>query len=94
MNNPPSSSCSIVLKTIQVGANTFLSRIFGLAREILLLRLLGVDALADAFNTAFMLPNSLRKIFAEGALTSAFVPSFIHTLKKDGKAPANALMTL
>lgn len=94
MNNRHSSSSSIVLKTIQVSANTFLSRIFGLAREILLLRLLGVDALADAFNTAFMLPNSLRKIFAEGALTSAFVPSFIHTLKKYGKSPANALMTL
>ena len=94
MNNTSSSSYSIILKTIQVGANTFLSRIFGLAREVLLLRLLGVDELADAFSTAFMLPNSLRKIFAEGALTSAFVPSFIHTLKKDGKSPANALMTL
>lgn len=94
MSNATPSSQSIILKTIQVGANTFLSRIFGLAREILLLRLLGVGVLADAFNTAFMLPNSLRKIFAEGALTSAFVPTFIHTLKKDGKRPANGLMTL
>ena len=85
---------SILKKTLEVGGNTFVSRIFGLAREILLMRYLGIGALADGFTTAFMLPNSLRKIFAEGALTAAFVPSFITIFKKEGKQQANSLTTL
>ncbi len=94
MSHLPKSSKSVIVKTIQVGANTLLSRIFGLAREILLMRFLGIGVMADAFTTAFMLPNSLRKIFAEGALSAAFVPSFIQSFKKEGKKSANALMTL
>lgn len=85
---------SLIGRTIKVGANTLMSRIFGLTREIFLMRLLGIGIMADAFTTAFMLPNSLRKIFAEGALTSAFVPTFIDSFKKEGKDSANALMTL
>ncbi len=85
---------SIIKKTIQVGANTLASRILGLAREILLMRYLGLGVFADGFTVAFMLPNSLRKIFAEGALTSAFVPTFITLFKKEGRQQANALTTL
>jgi putative peptidoglycan lipid II flippase len=85
---------SLLKKTLEVGGNTFLSRMLGLAREILLMRYLGVGILADAFTTAFMLPNSLRKIFAEGALTAAFVPTFITIFKKEGKDQANQLTTL
>lgn len=94
MNNSTSQSFSIIKKTIQVGANTLISRIFGLTREILLMRFLGIGIMADAFTTAFMLPNSLRKIFAEGALTSAFVPTFVQSFKVKGKDSANSLMTL
>jgi putative peptidoglycan lipid II flippase len=94
MTSHRSHSKSILAKTIHVGASTLISRIFGLAREILLLRFLGMGFIADAFDTAFMLPNSLRKIFAEGALTSAFVPSFIQSFKTEGKSSANALTTL
>lgn len=85
---------SIIKKTLQVGANTLVSRIIGLAREIFLMRYLGLGVLADGFTVAFMLPNSLRKIFAEGALTSAFVPTFITLFKKEGREQANALTTL
>jgi putative peptidoglycan lipid II flippase len=46
------------------------------------MRFLGVGIIADAFTTAFMLPNSLRKIFAEGALTAAFVPTLVAVQKR------------
>lgn len=68
---------SILAKTFQFGFFTFVSRILGTVREILQIRLLGIGALSDAFIMAFRIPNSLRKVFAEGALSSAFVPSFI-----------------
>ncbi|MCF7900012.1 murein biosynthesis integral membrane protein MurJ [Candidatus Babeliales bacterium] len=92
--NTVSDKKSLLKKTLEVGSNTFLSRMLGLTREILLMRYLGVDVLADAFTTAFMLPNSLRKIFAEGALTAAFVPTLITIYKKEGKDQASSLTTL
>lgn len=84
----------IIAKTIQVGGNTLISRFLGLAREIILMRFLGVGILADAFTAAFLIPNSLRKIFAEGALTAAFVPTFVNLFHKEGKERANQLMAL
>ncbi len=85
---------NILKKTMQVGSSTLMSRFLGLAREILLMRFLGVGVIADAFTTAFLIPNSLRKIFAEGALTAAFVPTFIALFHKGGKEKANQLMGL
>lgn len=85
---------SILQKTFQVGGNTLMSRFLGLAREILLMRFLGIGVAADAFTTAFLIPNSLRKIFAEGALTAAFVPTFVTLFHKGGKEKANELMAL
>ena len=84
---------SIIKKTAEVGGSTLLSRGFGLLREILKARYLGAGALADAFAVAFMIPNSLRKIFAEGALTAAFVPTIVSIVKNDDRREANALMT-
>ena len=84
---------SIIKKTIEVGGSTLLSRAFGLVREILKARYLGTNAMADAFFVAFMIPNSLRKIFAEGALTAAFVPTIVSIVKNDDRKEANALMT-
>lgn len=84
---------SIIKKTIEVGGSTLLSRGFGLLREILKARYLGTSALADAFSVAFMIPNSLRKIFAEGALTAAFVPTIVSIVKNDDRKEADALMT-
>lgn len=84
----------IISKTVQVGGNTLVSRFLGLAREIILMRFLGVGVLADAFTAAFLIPNSLRKIFAEGALTAAFVPTFVTLFHKEGRERANQLMAL
>ena len=60
--------------TLVVGSMTFLSRILGLARDVVLARLLGVSAGTDAFFVAFRIPNFLRRLFAEGAFNQAFVP--------------------
>jgi len=84
---------SIIKKTVEVGGSTLLSRGFGLIREILRARYLGTNAMADAFFVAFMIPNSLRKIFAEGALTAAFVPTIVSVVKHDDRKEANSLMT-
>jgi putative peptidoglycan lipid II flippase len=59
-----------------VSAATMLSRLLGLVREQLFAALMGATALADAFNVAFRIPNLLRDLFAEGALSQAFVPTF------------------
>ncbi|MDH5208637.1 MAG: murein biosynthesis integral membrane protein MurJ [Burkholderiaceae bacterium] len=57
-----------------VSSLTLLSRITGLARDMLISRLFGASAETDAFNVAFRLPNLLRRMFAEGAFQQAFVP--------------------
>jgi len=88
------SQKKILNKTIQVGCSTLLSRFFGILREILMVRYLGASGLSDAFLTAFKIPNSLRKIFAEGALSAAFIPTVVNTLKKKDPQSIAGLMTL
>lgn len=65
-----------------------ISRILGFIRDITIAQYLGVSMLSDAFFAAFRLPNFFRRIFAEGAFNSAFVPIFIEKLQeqKDGKS--------
>lgn len=81
-------------KTVQLGSLTLLSRAFGLIREVLLGRFLGSGMVSDAFFTAFKVPNMLRKIFAEGALSAAFVPRIVQTVRQEGKDEASKLITL
>jgi len=57
-----------------VGANTLVSRILGFVRDLVLARVFGADAGTDAFFVAFKIPNFLRRLFAEGAFATAFVP--------------------
>lgn len=57
-----------------MAAMTALSRVFGLAREMLIASLLGTTRFADIWNMAFMVPNLFRRFLAEGAMTSALVP--------------------
>ena len=59
-----------------IGGLTLVSRLFGFARDILLARVLGAGGVADAWQLAFQLPNLFRRLFAEGAFASAFVPLF------------------
>lgn len=66
-----------------VSSLTILSRLLGFAREILTAKFLGASAVADAFFVALRLPNFLRQVFAEGALSVAFVPMMSQTLAED-----------
>lgn len=59
---------------LTVSSMTFLSRILGFVRDLVIARLFGAGLLTDAFFVAFKLPNLLRRMFAEGAFSQAFVP--------------------
>lgn len=67
-----------------IGGLTLVSRVFGFARDILLARNLGAGGVADAWQLAFQLPNIFRRLFAEGAFASAFVPLFNQRMTNDG----------
>ncbi len=77
-----------------MGAATFLSRIAGLVREQTFAYVFGAGTWTDAFNVAFRIPNLLRDLFAEGAMSSAFVPTFNSVLTKQGKNSAFRLTNL
>jgi putative peptidoglycan lipid II flippase len=59
-----------------IGVATFASRILGFVRDIVLARLFGATPAADAFFVAFRIPSLLRELFAEGSMSSAFIPVF------------------
>lgn len=63
---------------------TLASRITGLVRELLMAATFGASALTDAFNVAFRIPNLLRRLFAEGAFSQAFVPVLAAAREQDG----------
>ncbi|MDR1655778.1 MAG: murein biosynthesis integral membrane protein MurJ [Treponema sp.] len=69
---------------------TFVSRILGLLREMTKASFLGTSALSDAFSVAFMIPNLFRRLFAEGSIAAAFIPTFKEYLlnEETGKAGA------
>ncbi len=71
-----------------VSAMTMLSRITGLIRETITARLLGAGAESDAFFIAFRIPNLLRRLFAEGAFSQAFIPILSQTNATQGKSAA------
>ena len=77
---------------------TFLSRILGMVRDVVLAAVFGSGMAADAFYVAFRIPNLLRRLFAEGSLTIAFIPVFTEYLtlrsKKDVCELASAVFTL
>ncbi|MGQ0278363.1 murein biosynthesis integral membrane protein MurJ [Sphingopyxis sp. Q841] len=82
---------SLVKSVGTIGGLTLLSRIFGFARDMLLARVLGAGLAADAFQLAFTLPNTFRRLFAEGAFSVAFVPMYsraLHSSEGDGEAAA------
>jgi putative peptidoglycan lipid II flippase len=71
-----------------IGAATFSSRILGFIRDMVLARLFGATAVADAFFVAYRVPNLLRELFAEGSMSAAFIPVFTeyHTRRTAGEA--------
>jgi putative peptidoglycan lipid II flippase len=74
-----------------VSAAVLLSRLTGLVREMAMARLFGAGAVYDAFLTAFRIPNLTRNLFAEGALSSAFVPTIAETLETGSARDADEL---
>lgn len=74
-----------------VGLAVLCSRLLGLARELLLARLFGAGMAMDAFKVAFRIPNLLRDLFAEGALSTAFVTVFSKKIATENDASAWAL---
>ncbi|HXU62122.1 MAG TPA: lipid II flippase MurJ, partial [Polyangia bacterium] len=75
----------------RVSALTMLSRLLGLVREQIFALTLGAGVSSDAFLAAFRIPNLLRDLFAEGALSAAFVPTYVATLRQDSRGAAYAL---
>lgn len=71
---------------------TLLSRITGLVREMLMAATFGASALTDAFNVAFRIPNLLRRLFAEGAFSQAFVPVLAGVRAKEGNAATRQMI--
>ena len=76
---------------------TLLSRILGYLRDILIAIFLGTSIFADAFFVAFRLPNTFRRLFAEGAFNAAFIPSYTSAKMEDkekGIIFANGVLSL
>ncbi len=74
-----------------VGLWTTLSRILGFVRDMATALFLGAGFGADAFFVAFRIPNLLRRLFGEGALSAAFIPTYVETLQNDGREEAARL---
>lgn len=85
---PPDTTRDVARGAGVVGAATMLSRILGLARDQIMATLFGAGMATDAFNVAFRIPNLLRDLFAEGAMSAAFVPTFTAWRLKHGDAAA------
>jgi len=78
-------------RAIWLSAATMTSRVLGLVRDQLFAALVGANRWSDAFVVAFRIPNLLRDLFAEGALSSAFLPTFAEAHAKRGKEEAYRL---
>lgn len=83
-----SSSPGLARSAASAGAATLTSRILGVVREQVLAALFGAGNAMDAYNVAYRIPNLVRDLFAEGAMSSAFVPTFTRHLTTAGKAAA------
>jgi putative peptidoglycan lipid II flippase len=79
-------SKALVKSTTLVSSMTFISRILGFVRDMIVAQIFGVNAAVDAFNIAFKIPNFMRNLFAEGSFSQAFVPvlsNYRQTHEKD-----------
>ena len=77
------AASNMVRHAILMMAGTFLSRVLGLVREVVVAAFFGATRSMDAFNVAYTLANLARQLLAEGALSAAFVPVFSKALQKD-----------
>src|SRR5437870_5223702 len=95
--NAQDETRSVVKAAGLIGVATFSSRILGFVRDMVLARVFGATPEADAFFVAYRVPNLLRELFAEGSMSSAFIPVFMEyqTLKskRDAWELASAVFT-
>jgi putative peptidoglycan lipid II flippase len=79
---------SLFGKFLGVGGATSASRVLGFVREAMIAAVLGAGPVADAFYAALRFPNLFRRLFAEGAFNSAFVPIFAKEVEANGEHSA------
>jgi putative peptidoglycan lipid II flippase len=84
----PDVSRSLARSAGLIGATTLTSRVLGLVREQVMAYFFGASNAVDAFNVAFRVPNLVRDLFAEGAMSAAFVPTFTRTVAQEGRDAA------
>ncbi len=77
-----------------LGVATLISRVAGLLRDMVVAAVFGAGLVTDAFFVAFTIPNLLRRFFAEGSLTAAFVPTFTDVLQQKGTAEARQVVRI
>lgn len=82
---------SVARNTLVQSSLTLASRVLGMVRDILLVARIGAGPVGDAWATAQQFPNLFRRIFAEGAFASAFVPTYARTLEAEGAEAARAV---
>ena len=86
------STHRLIASTRLIAALTMASRVLGLVREGVVGAYFGTSALASAFSIAFTVPNLARRLFGEGALSSALIPVLTETAQRDGDEPARRLV--
>ena len=92
-SEPPVAKASGLLRSSAVvGTMTMLSRVRGLARDVVIANFIGASAAADAFFVAFKIPNFMRRLFAEGAFAQAFVPVLSEYRSQRSHAEVRALL--
>ncbi|RME36800.1 MAG: murein biosynthesis integral membrane protein MurJ, partial [Deltaproteobacteria bacterium] len=85
---------NIARSTVVLGVATICSRIGGLVRDMVVAWTFGAGYATDAFFVAFTIPNLLRRFFAEGSLTAAFVPTFTEVCELQGEAEARRVANI
>ena len=80
---------NLIASASTFGFFTLISRILGYVRDVLIAIFLGTSLVADAFFVAFRLPNTFRRLFAEGTFNAAFIPSYAGALAKNKKDADN-----
>ena len=95
--NTQDETRSVVKAAGVIGVATFSSRVLGFIRDMVLAKLFGATPAADAFFVAYRVPNLLRELFAEGSMSSAFIPVFTEyqtqRSKRDAWELASAVFT-
>ena len=88
LGTPQQEASRIARATGLLGGLTVTSRVLGLLRDVAQAAILGTGMAADAFTLAFIIPNTLRRLFGEATASAAFVPTYTEILMKDSKRDA------